>query len=467
LQKRKLFKAYSCLNKSVQDVELNFLRNLNFVGNYPGMLTDEILLSKVKKLIEAKVGWGDSIDWTNQDFLVLSKKIQKEIEVSVSHVTLKRIWGKVRYDSLPNNYTLSTLVQFLGYENWRDFKMKNRTDPMVPGISAVTSATANQHKAIPASKGSARLLKPLLFTAGLIGIATCIVLFTPAAKKKVNPEDYSFSSKKILKMGLPNSVIFDYDATKAPFDSVIIQQSWDTSLRTKVSKDQHQHTLIYYFPGFFEPKLVVDNQVVKEHNLLIKSDGWLIAVAASPMPVYFKKEDAIANGKMALPIDKIKAQNISITPQAPLLSYCNVQDFGEIYSDNFIFETSLRNDYREGSSVCQMTNIYLLCEGTAVGIPLCAKGCESAINFFFTGFKVSGKQQDLSCFGFNFNNLVKVKIESINGKAKIFLNDKFSYEVDHDISKSKIIGIDFVFQGTGTVDYVKLTNNKVSFEDGF
>ena len=52
-----------------------------------------------------------------------------------------------------------------------------------------------------------------------------------------------------------------------------------------------------------------------------------------------------------------------------------------------------------------------LCEGTAVGIPLCAKGCESSIDFFFTDFKVSGKQRDLFCFGVNFNEFVKVKVD--------------------------------------------------------
>ena len=55
----------------------------------------------------------------------------------------------------------------------------------------------------------------------------------------------------------------------------------------------------------------------------------------------------------------------------------------------------------------------------------------------------------------------------MNKKATIFLNDKFCYEVDHDISKSKIIGIDFVFQGTGTVNCVKLSNKKVFFNDEF
>lgn len=283
----------------------------------------------------------------------------------------------------------------------------------------------------------------------------------------MNPADYAFSSREILQAGIPNSVVFNYDASKSPADSVIIQQSWDARLRTTVAKDQHQHTLIYYFPGFFNPKLLVNGQVVKELDLLIKSNGWLAAVGASPVPVYFNKEDFIADGKMALSIDKMKAQNLNLSPQAPLLSYIDVQDFGEIYTDDFVFETALRNDYREGSSVCQLTNIYLLCEGTAIDIPLCARGCESAISFYFTDFKISGKEKDLSAFGVDFKNFVKLRIESANGKAKILLNDTLAYLVDHPITRSKIIGIDFVFQGTGSVDYVKLSGNHVSFDDEF
>ena len=235
--------------------------------------------------------------------------------------------------------------------------MKNKRDSIIPGPASESSATADPNKFRIIRNRNAGLLKPVLFIAALLILAICIVVFIPHPKKKINPEDYTFSSKKVLTMGLPNSVIFDYDASKAPTDSVIIQQSWDTTLRTTVSKDQHQHTLIYYFPGFFKPKLVVGNEVVKEHNLLLKSDGWLTAVGASPVPVYFKKNDVMVSGKMSLSIDKIKAQNISLTPQAPRMSYINVQDFGEIYTDNFVYETSLRNDYREGSAVCQMTKL--------------------------------------------------------------------------------------------------------------
>jgi hypothetical protein len=262
-------------------------------------------------------------------------------------------------------------------------------------------------------------------------------------------------------------VVFNFDAHKAPGDSIIIQQSWDTTRRTVLSKKEHQHTLIYYFPGFFQPKLIAGGQIVKEHGLLIPSDGWLAAIMRMPMPVYFDKAAFLSGGKMSLGIGQIEAQHVSLTPDPPNVSFCNVRDFGEIYTDDFTFETSVRNDYHDGSAVCQMTNIYLLCEGTAINIPLCSKGCESANNFYFTTYVVSGKKQDLSAFGVDFTNFAKVRIESARGKALIYVNNKLAFQVDHGISRSKIIGIDFVFQGTGSVNYVRLSNQKVSFDNEF
>jgi hypothetical protein len=85
----------------------------------------EVLIEKTIKLYESNTGWGDSNEWSNQDFVLLSEKIQKRTGVTLSHVTLKRIWGKVKYDSLPSTYTLNTLVQYLGYESWRDFRSQN------------------------------------------------------------------------------------------------------------------------------------------------------------------------------------------------------------------------------------------------------------------------------------------------------------------------------------------------------
>ena len=434
-----------------------------------GMHSDEYYIEKTKKLFEVATGWGDSSDWTNQDFVVLSEKIQEKTGVALSHVTLKRVWGKVKYDSLPNTHTLDTLVQFLGYENWRAFKSRNGN-----GVSHI--ATAEPVSAAPVAEeikneAPAKKRKPYLKAGLFIICIAAIVVSILSTRKKTPPVitdgDYKFSSKKVVSVGLPNSVVFNYDATKSPYDSVIIQQSWDKHLQVKVSKNEHQHTSIYYYPDYYKAKLIVGTRIVSMHRLLIKSDGWLPVVTQAPVPVYFKKDEVIANGKMSLPIEKIQAKNVKLQPTPSDVLYSNVREFGEIYSDNFTFETSVKNDYREGASVCQLSKIYILCEGTAIGIPLCAKGCISTLDLLFTNYWVSGKHVDLSVFGVDFSSWVKVRIETKNRKAQIFLNDKMVFAVNEDIIKSKIIGIDYTFQGTGSVDYIKLSNDKVHYEDDF
>jgi len=430
------------------------------------MQTDEILIEKTIKLFESNTGWGDSTEWTNQDFVILSEKIQERTGVALSHVTLKRVWGKVKYDSLPNTHTLDTLVQFLGYENWRDFKSQNGNGKAPK--DNVAEIIANGHhpivKAPPVKKKIA--LKSIAVVAAVAALIILIFSINKTAPKIIN-SDYSFSSKKVVSEGVPNSVIFSYNAIKSPYDSVVIQQSWDKTLAVKVSKDQHQHTSIYYYPDYYKAKLIVGGKIVSMHRLLIKSNGWVPIVALKPVPVYFSKAEATVNGKFGLSVSQIESKNIKMQPSPPYVLYSNVQDMGEIYSDDFVFETSVRNDYREGAAACQNSTIYILCEGTAVGIPLCSKGCISNADLLFTNFFASGKDTDLSVFGVDFSSYIKVRVESKNGKGTIYLNDKLVYTVSHDVVRSKIIGFDFSFQGTGSIDYVKLTNGKVKYEDDF
>jgi len=434
------------------------------------MQTEEFLIEKAKRLYEDKTGWGDSEEWTNQDFVILSEKIQERTGIALSHVTLKRVWGKVKYDSLPNTHTLDTLVQFLGYANWREFKSQNGNGGIardkVKDVVINGNGIHHEPPRVAVAKKRKIPYKPLLITAAALAVAV-LVMYIKWWSPNVAKSDYSFSSKKVVSVGVPNSVVFNFDATKSPTDSVIIQQSWDPKLQVKVSKWQHQHTSIYYLPEYYTAKLIVRGKVVSRHSLLIKSNGWLAAVMQDPVPVYFSRQDASRDGMLSLSAEQIQSRNIKMQPAPPTVVYSNVTDLGEIYTNDFTFETSLRNDYREGAAACQNTNIFILCEGTAIAIPLCAKGCVSNLNLLFTGFFASGREQDLSAFGVDFSSFVKVKVESKNGKGTIYINDKPVYTVNKDIIRSKIVGFDFGFQGTGSVDYVKLTNGKVKYEDDF
>jgi hypothetical protein len=433
------------------------------------MDAEDVLLQKCKNLIETKLGWDASDAWTNHDFQMLSGKIQEATGINLSVATLKRIWGKVKYDSKPTITTLNTLAQFTGYENWRAFKQGNaeRGNGKLNGTSHEIPpdglAVTERH---PSPKRK-------FWRSGLIGTALCggvFILLMYGVKNNSGsptPAHYSFSSKKIVSEGVPNSVVFDYDASAAPTDTVYIQQSWDERLRKRVDKNEHQHTSIYYTPGFFQAKLVVGNQIVKEHNLWITSNGWMAIVKQDPVPVYFKNTDFRKPGMLSLPLEKLKESNIPFQPETPWTSYYNVKDFGEITTDNFTFKTQVRSDYKEGSGVCQGVQIVLQTEGNVIIVPLSIKGCISDLSLFF-GDYIDGKKKDLSAFGVDLSKWVEVEIEVKDRKSRIQVNGQIAYEGTFS-SRERIVGMIYRFQGTGSINEVKLASgdSNIVFEDTF
>src|SRR5579859_7673358 len=86
-------------------------------------------LEHCKRLIETSLGWGDSASWTNEDFDSLSDRIFERTSVSLSVSTLKRIWGKVKYDSSPTTATLNALARFAGFEGWRHLLAASQPAP--------------------------------------------------------------------------------------------------------------------------------------------------------------------------------------------------------------------------------------------------------------------------------------------------------------------------------------------------
>src|SRR6185503_10388269 len=327
--------------------------------------TEIFYLTECRRLIEARLGWGGSELWTSRDFGLLSEKIRETTDIHLSITTLKRIWGKVRYDSLPAVTTLDTLARFMGYEHWRDFRQ------------------GQEKESAPAPPRASHSTKWVWVIVGVALVSGALSLYFTRKKTApaIDPSRYQFSSKKVLTEGLPNSVIFDYDATASPYDSVYIQQSWDPARRKKVGKLQHQFTSVYYYPGFFKARLVIGQQVVKAHNLIIKTQGWLPIIEQATVPVYFREQDSLVEGKpFGITIEDIRKENIPLQPRTPWVRYSNIGNWGSLRTDSFRLEATVKNGYREGTAICQHTEVRVLCEDGAIIIPLCNKGCVSELN---------------------------------------------------------------------------------------
>ena len=75
-------------------------------------------IENLKHTIEDKLVWGSSAQWTHQAFDQLSELIWEETGTKLSATTLKRLWGKVEYQSQPTTNTLNALARFAGYPHW-------------------------------------------------------------------------------------------------------------------------------------------------------------------------------------------------------------------------------------------------------------------------------------------------------------------------------------------------------------
>src|SRR5688572_10744344 len=199
------------------------------------MDNEKLYIEKCLQRIEEKVGWGPGTAWQNQDFEALSERIFKETKVSLSVSTLKRLWGKIRYEGTPNVATLNTLAQFAGYENWRAF-ISNGFNQSSNG------ATTKERKPVAIAK----IRNGILVTIA-VGIVAALFWLMQNRPKKLEYDNNVFSSKVVTNT-VPNTVIFNYNAKDSNADSVFIQQSWDPMRRYRVDKNLTEYTSTYYLP---------------------------------------------------------------------------------------------------------------------------------------------------------------------------------------------------------------------------
>ena len=359
---------------------------------------EEVYIRQCMDLIEARWQRGPSAEWKSYDFEKLSDEIFDATGISLSISTLKRLFGKVNYNNLPSVNTLNTLARYAGFEDWTDFKRRETIGaaqgvaPVISGSAATTQTGVPQME--PVSNGSeslrARKKKLLWWPMLILPLAALVYLFVSSAKPPrrgpVNPSSFSFSSNKVLTEGVPNSVVFHYDASAAPSDSVFIVQDWDMTRRTLVSRAGHAHSAIYYYPGYFNAKLIVDTQIVKTQGLMIASGGWLAMAEGDPQPFYFKKEDYTGKeGEIGVDSALLAKNHLPLYPKAPWIWICYIKDMGPLPDDHFIFETTLRSNRNGGAQDCEQVEVLILCRDDVFIFPLSAPACIGDLRLYALG----------------------------------------------------------------------------------
>jgi hypothetical protein len=427
------------------------------------MEKEKQLLLLCRTLIEQLLNWGDSSTWSNDDFEQLSDRIFEQTKVRLSISTLKRIWGKVRYDNFPTTATLNALTGLLGYASWRDFKQKNPLNNIVQ-----TPEDLAPVKKVEITKAPPKEIKWQLFVIAAVvvtGIVSFIIYHQGTQFNK--PGKIKFEAIKVSD-SLPNSVIFNYDVSSIKADSVIIQQSWDPTRREKVPVNSKQHTSVYYEPGIFVAKLIVNGVVKKECPIYIQTKGWKGVIEQKPIPTYLSAKEMKGDGFMGVSDKTLREKTGMPVFNNIQVDFLNVREFKDIDASNFTFETTLRNASAVEASVCRSVRAILLGSRTAIIIPLGDKGCSSTLDLWTGDNWFSGKDQDMRAFGCDFSQFQDLKCEVGGHRFKIYLNNKLIFNTPQKYTLGKVLGIRFEFVGSAQIRNVKLsTPGRGSYSEQF
>lgn len=405
----------------------------------------------LKESIENQLEWGETAGWSTADFEKLSEKIQEKTGVILSVSTLKRIFGRVDYQSTPSLTTLNTLAQFIDYEDWRAFR--NSCDHKEAVQMEEPKESVFEQQVAGGKKYNHLFIKVILsslFLILLVFVANKFVL----KKNKINESIFHFSSKTMLTQGLPNSVVFDYDASMAnEEDSVFIAQSWDTSRKIQVDRNGKHHSSIYYYPGYFRAKLMVGNSIVREHDINIKTDGWLGLIEADwgKEPMYFKKTDITRPQEIAVSEELLKSYQVNLLSDAPPVRFYNQKDITGVMTNNFSFETYVKTGPAQGGNSCQRVEVLLQSKNDIIIAPLVNPACIGDIALIADGFYADSKQEDLSGFGCDLSEWVKLKIDCKNNRIRFSINDKLVYTTMIKNVPTEIVGVQYRFKGAGFV----------------
>lgn len=434
---------------------------------------DRNFLNHCKLLIEQRLKWIDSDDWKQRDFEDLGELIYQKTKVLLSLSTLRRIWKK-DFTGLPHPGTLNALAQFLDYTDWKTFKQAQR-NYIKKTVDRPDDTIQTPSESKPIRKAfrlnflkSPRILIPLL---ALLLLIPMLIIFIPRIQSKQSYANIIFTSKKSVTSGVPNTVIFNYDISPLKVDSVTIQQSWDERRRARVARDKHYHTSVYYYPGFHKAKLMIGDEIIKEHFIHVNTDGWLVLARYKmddEIPLYIR-DNFIDAGRLYVSPETLKNNKLDLSESSWWVSFYNVQTFDSVDGDYFTLETRVKNDLAEGGLTGQYFWLILMCEQGRMLIPLTEPGCVGNISIRFLENGRLGTENDLSMFGCNMAEWNSLRCINTQKSVRIELNDKSIYQMTYTTSAGKIIGIHLIFHGCGAVDWVYLKNEReqIVFADEF
>jgi hypothetical protein len=413
--------------------------------------SNEYYIRLCREQIEKRYFLVDDRGELQRNLEILSRKIEEKTGVLISLSTLKRIW-KNNFKQKPQTATLDALATLLDYKDWQDFMERNR-------------------KGSDSTSGRKGWLWAGLAAVAVIAVLVLLYLLPGQGRQKVLVVrgDIDFNAKKTEYLGVPTTVIFNYNVSNVEADSFSFQQSWNNNFRVRIDPEGKAISSIYYESGYHRAKLFANQTKIAELPIHILSKGWephLCYSDREKVPIYFPSDQITGRGQLHISSELLEQQNVDLSRYF----FTRTVDSRryEVSSDNFALVSRMRLDSMEYSE-CPWMSVIVVTEVNIFVVELRGKGCENLTYYKLGEIQRGGGENDLSALGCNLYEWQEVGIRVENKHAEISLGGKVCFSEDFQEDFGDIAALILSFERTGSVDFVRLydENQEVVFEDSF
>lgn len=406
----------------------------------------------------------------------------------------------------------NVLALYLGYANWDDFQQKNNDidrqtihinyvnieESFLPALRKmqVIPLSGESYTTFQEVKPKFTIPKSLLVFLGILAVSVLSYFgFNWWQGRPFSSEEVKDVEFKVIKTvgKYPQSVRIMYDVR--PLKRVrdvelilgvgrIVAANKYVSYITSSAKPCDTVSQTYFYPGVYRLNLLVNKHIIKTEYHTVHSypnqwAAWGFGVAyeknwttnISTVKTYIK-DGVLHLDPRELP-NEIKGED-----DYRHSVYALTQDFG-IRQDSVTLEARLKNPESEGGESCFNTSISLTdknlnnaeAEFTMMGCSDYAKLMVGK-TIFRKGNLQLGKNVDLDNFGINHNEWNTFKLQLRGNQVEVFVNGNSVFQGEYEGRENftNLTDIRFTFKGTGSVDWVKVSNSytgKVVYQTDF
>ncbi|RKE57145.1 hypothetical protein [Sphingobacterium detergens] len=410
------------------------------------------------QMIADMIGEKRIAEWTNSDYINLSRQLARKTKIRLSESTLKRIFGKFKTSEryYPQKATRDALAQFIGYKDWDDFENRDATIPELdrPKVS--------NREYVPDVRNKNRRI--WLMSATFLGLAFILTLIVlkPLEKKDVKMDVVQLVC--LNPNGItPHSAIFKLVA-KQPLTDSFKNFSIDFADGRSKRKQFLNPLLTHYYqvPGRYYPKLRYRNKVIDTGYVYLQTKGWSITGANQfdTVRVYPIQSPVRESDEQAIAVSAVDAFRAGVdTLRTFFVTFSNIKPT-RINGDNYELSFQLQTSANRTGVRCSQVDVNIYGQFDQHLFSIFKPECTVWTSYQFSENEKYGEENDLRPFGHDFTKGGILTLRVVEKKVSLLINNKEVYTTNYQKSIGYIMGLNITFAGIGSFRNVQLRDLK-------